>query len=111
MLRLAGLALVGVSLAVMIAPPAWADTLPAKRTAASGDAQRVADRLSAVGVPAAEARAHAASLPSADAAYFAGAGERVQVVAGVDLAEMISGTVLLALVGASAWVLLDDTKK
>ncbi|MBI2932935.1 MAG: hypothetical protein HYY16_14925 [Planctomycetes bacterium] len=104
-----GSVLTALSMAVLLAPQAWADVLPSKR-AQAGDEACVQEQLTRVGVSAAEAREQAASLTGEELTYFAG-GNRVQVVAGLYMEEWLTSVGFLGFLGALSFVVVDSSKK
>ena len=100
MLRPTGLGLVGVGLVVLLSQPCWADVIPSKRARQSGDGNKVACGLEKTGLAPAAATHEARQLTQGDLAYFATGSDRVQVVGGLILEELLFGALLLVAIGA-----------
>ncbi len=100
--------LAGAALGLLVCPAAWADVLPARRGAKSGDPGRVAERLAQVGVPKAEAAAQAGSMTPGDLEYFSRGESRVQVVAGLWLEEAIGAAAVFLVIGGIYAIIQSD---
>ncbi len=102
----------------VLATPLWADVLPVRRAAATADASRVTERVTAMGVK--DAPAHVAALTESDRAYFASHPERVQVVGAQDdffsgssqnlWYETLAGAGMLAVGMAAIWLMVTNNE-
>jgi hypothetical protein len=112
MRRLTGLGLVGVALSLLVVQPAWGDVIRSKRKAPAPDTRAVQEGLARVGVRPAEAADQSRDLMTADAAYFAERGDRVQLVGGLAFEEIVGGAVVfVALLGVYVFIQGDIDDK
>ena len=109
-----GLGWLAASLAIAVIVPggsAWADVLPARRTASSEDASRVASRLVQIGCPPSLAAEQTAALSPSNLSTLAQAPDGIVNVGGLWGEEWVVGLAYLALIVVAYINVVSDTPK